>query len=808
MNRSPFEIFRRNQRQFMVVLTGLAMFSFVFLDAATSRSDRLPMSLGILTVALICAGGLWVIGSPRGKGGEWAMYGAIVGAVIAFFGFRAQTNAPVFVSNIKNFSRTEIQELQARRVLANRFLYAATKNQFMSFGGTNEEQIVMRAIHHAEAQKLGISVSNEAVVSFIKQATSEKLSRPDYEKILRDLHIGESELFAILREEMAIDLFEQMDAPPRQRFGNGTVQTPLALWKEFQMLQVRQSMDVVAVPVAQFVSQVPEPKDSELVAFFEKLKDKQPGQDGRPGFRQERKVKLAYVAAEFEAFEKLVGDITDDEVSTYYDKNKESYRVFDLPDSPADPKGPAFPDDDAPANALQPANVEAPAAPLENPPNVPGDKPEGNSPPAPDKPENGAACSADEDKPASDEKPSAEVKPADEKPSDKKPEADKPGESQPAATDSGLPPTPGTTLPDMKQPEPKYRVLDDTLKTEIRETIMKLRAFEKMGKAIEQATSEMGRLNDEYLNGNTPEEKTKLGEEITKKLKKYAEEHGLRYAETKTMTQAEMMNAVDEPLAMSMQPSPNPFQPGSSVPELAFDDDLLFWPRTSDAFVRDKRFAYWKIANIPSKVPEFKEVKEQVVEALKFETARPLAERRAKELADLVKAEKKPMTQVMEGQTVNNLPDGPTIIVQKTGRFTWLNVPRNIPMQFNQQMPEPQISVVNGVERPDNEFMKYVFNELSPGGIGVVPNQIRSAYYVVQVTERDGVPTGDDEENLALKALQQQFLNEGRTGFFNPAYMALARYPMMEILMERQKSLKARYGLEETVNRSSEPMEP
>ncbi len=816
MNGSPFEIFRRNQRQLMVVVTGLAMFSFVFLDAATSRSGELPTSLGVVTVALLCAGGLWVIGSPRGKGSEWALYGAIIGGVIAFFGIRAQSNSAVVTSNMGSFSRSELQRLQARRVVANRFMMEASKNRFNIFGDTSDEQIVMRSLHLAEAKKYGISVTDDAVDEYIKKVTQEKLARPDYEKILRDLQVGESDLFDILKEELAIQLFQQMDFPPRQRFGQGTVQTPLSLWKQFQMLQVRQSLDTVAVPVSQFVSQVPEPKESELLEFFANHKALRPGQDGRPGFVQERKVQLAYVAAEFETFEKAVGDITDDEVSEYYTKNKERYRVFEVPDSPSDPKGPAFAEDDAPANALQPANVEsAKPEPEKEAPTTP-EKPEADKkdekpaeekptdkpePPAPDKPEEGAAESSC----GAEDKPAAEEKPVEEKPVEPKPEGEKPTEEKPAATETPakpeaekleLPPTPGTN-PDAKaEAPPKYRDLDDTLQAEIRETIMKERAFEKMGVAIEKAMEEMGRLNDEYLRAETPEARVTAGETITKKLKTFAEEHGLRYVETKPMSQSELMNAVDEPIAMSMQPSANPFQPGASVPEQAFDDDLLFYPRPADAFVRDKRFAYWKIADFPSKVPEYQDVKDQVVEAWKFEMARPLAEKRAKELANLVETAKKPMSEVLTGQTVNNLPDGPAVTVHPTSRFTWLNVPRNIPMQFQQQMPEPQISVIDGVDRPDNEFMKTVFEDLAVGQTGVAANQIRSAYYVVQVKDRDGVPEKTDDDNLALKSLQQQFLMDGRTGFFNPAYMALARYPQSEIVMQWQSKLKDRYNLE------------
>lgn len=806
MNGSPFALFRRNQRQLMVVVTGLAMFSFVFLDAATSRSGEVPVSLGVVTVALICAGGMWIIGSPREKGGEWALYGAIVGAVIAFFGIRAQSNAPVITTNMGTFSRSELQRLQGRRVIANNFMAEASKNRFNVFGGTNEQQIVMRSLHLAEAQKLGISVNDESVNNYIKEITQEKLSRPDYEKILRDLHVGESDLFDILKEELAIQLFQQMDFPPQQRFGQGTVQTPLSLWKAFQMLQVRQSLDTVAVPVSEFVKQIPEPKNSELLAFFDKYKDKRAGENnGSPGFVQERKVQLASVAAEFETFEKLAGEVTEAEVAEYYAKNKERYRVFEVPDSPSNPsEGPSF-GEDAPANALEPANVAPPATP---------EKKNENSPPEPTKPEDGAADESScgvEDKPAAEEKPAEEAKPAEEKPADVKPtetpaEGAKPAEkkpadaaapAQPAKEVLTLPPTPGGSPEIVPAAPPKYRELDDTLKAEIQESILKERAFEKMGAAIERALAAMSTLNDEYLRAETAEAKIAAGEAITKKLKAYAEEHGLKYTETSLMTYADLRNAVDEPIAMSMQPSPNPMQPGAMIPDLVFDDDLLFYPRPADAFRGDRRFAYWKIADVPSKVPEFKDVEAQVVEAWKFEMARPLAEKRAKELADLVNTSKKPMSEALTGQTVNNLPDGPAATVHHTSRFTWLNVPRNIPTQFNMQMSEPQISSIDGVDGANNEFMKTVFEDLAVGQTGVAANQLRSAYYVVQVKDRDGVPEKPDDDNLALKALQQQFLVQGRTGFtFDPAFMAMARYPQNEIIGQWQNKLKEKYQIE------------
>ena len=43
--RSPFEIFRKNQKQLMVVLIGLAMFAFIILDSLTQMDEPDNMSL-------------------------------------------------------------------------------------------------------------------------------------------------------------------------------------------------------------------------------------------------------------------------------------------------------------------------------------------------------------------------------------------------------------------------------------------------------------------------------------------------------------------------------------------------------------------------------------------------------------------------------------------------------------------------------------------------------------------------------------------------------------------------------------------
>ena len=127
MAGSPFDVFRRNQRQLLVVLTGMAMFAFIFMDSVSMRTGEMPRSLNVVLIAGICAAGMWFVGNPRGKGSELALYGALIGGVIAFFGLRASGQQPVAVTEIGNFTREDLIEIAQRRQQANQFVQLASK---------------------------------------------------------------------------------------------------------------------------------------------------------------------------------------------------------------------------------------------------------------------------------------------------------------------------------------------------------------------------------------------------------------------------------------------------------------------------------------------------------------------------------------------------------------------------------------------------------------------------------------------------------------------------------------------------------
>jgi len=823
MAGSPFAIFRRNQRQLMVVLTGLAMFAFIFLDSATQSSGELPRSLLIVLVAMACAGGMWVIGSPRGKGNELALYGAMVGAVIAFFGLRTIGAPPVVSTSIGSFTRDDFQAAAIRRGYANRFVAFAADNARSPFGSTDDESLLQRTILLHEAKQRGIGVSDDAVTAYIEKITDNKLPLPKYKEILRDLGISEGDLYAILREELTAQLALAMDLPPAQQSGMAPLETPLAFWKQYEKLQVSQALDVAAIAVEPFVALVPEPNEVELQQFFDRYKNQLPDGIGGPGFLQDRKVNLAYLAADFERFEEQVAAPTDAEVEAYYIANKPRYQLLVAPpDFPGSPTEPDFMEDAAPASALEPANLESPAAPA-------GDL--NNTPPAPTLPESGAEAAsrarplvvqpvsflqdatpeANADS-ASEAKPETPAKPAEPAATPSAtPAAESPATESPAAPAApaapklelpGLPP--GLNMPDLGLPpgpgeaaaEPQYRELDADLKLEISETMLRERAFIAMGTAVDKAFDEMTKMADEYLGLLEPAEQAKKAEELTERLKAYAEKHHLSYVETGLKTRVELLSSLDETIGAASEPSDNPMQArGTTVAERAFENDTLYYPYRADSLLRDKRYSYWKLEDVAPRVPELAEVKDVVVAAWKLAQAKPLAEKRANELAEKAKAAGQPLTTVLSGETVTGKTDGLPISVRETPKFTWLSMPQNLPFQFNPMfMPPPQLSFIDGVSQAGNNFMKKVFEEIGPGQYGVAPNESTSIYYVVQVKQRDASPT-ETGDNLGLRALQSQFLNDGRGGFEQGPYFHLGRAALFEQFNDWRQSYEQRYAV-------------
>lgn len=792
---SPLEAFRKHQRVMMAALTALSMIAFIFLDNI-GQGSQIPPGMTVLLLALICGAGLWFVGASRGKGSEWASAGAIIGAIVGFISFYTSGPPAVATTTVRSFTRSDISSLQSKRNVANNFVFGAIRKakietrQNVGFGSAEPEAMVDHALRVHEAHQQGIHLSDSAVTEFINDLTGKKLNKADYKAVLREIGISEGDLYNVLREELEARLVTGLNAPP---YGGGgrlpVTQTPEQFWQYFRRLHVKETISAVSLPVAAFVGQVPEPKDTQLASFFEQHKNSLPA-PGRPGFLIPERVRLAYLVADFEKFEGKATEPTDAEIAEYYEKNRERYRVRAIPESG---KG-VMPE--GPADAGQPANDGRPPAPA-LPEDAAAPKQGEPSAPAPVKPEGEAAgeakpksCGEDEvgetataadaiqvaqaeEKPAAATSPAqpepakAAESPAADKPAADKPAAEAPAADQPAKTGlelPALPPLPGVAG-GAKPAEPQYRTLDDDLRSEIRDQILRERTFQLMGDAIDVGFKTMENLSGGFLGKDDAELKDAYIA-AADALKMVAKEQNLEYVETQLLTEEQLSDGKTEPIGVALdgaQPS-NPFAQASSVASEVFGTPQVYFARRAES-VGERRYAYWKIADEEPRVPEFKDegVRDAVVAAWKLDQARPLAEKRARELAELARKNGGELDAALAGQTVTGAADGNAVTVLNPPRFSWMSQPQNVPQQSFLPTQPPTISSVLGIDSPGPAFMRTVFEELGPGEAGVAVNATGTEYYVVRVKDRDGSGATPDAA-IAAQSLLQQFANEGRTG--------------------------------------------
>lgn len=419
--KSPFAIIRKHQKIMMVITIGLCMFAFIFLGSIEQSGGQgmLPI-LGVM----MGAGVFWVLGNQAGKAGSYTVLGAILGLLLGLLIPRLNTTSAEVATSVRDFSGRELQQLINNRHNANKFMssaYAETHKmpddpnlsgifaqlwqrghqmaQFQLTSQKPDEDVIIGYLLRHEAERMGITVSDEYVIEHIQQITTPSalfgqdegpLSKAEFKDIRANLGLSETELFDILRDELQAQIALSLLVP-------ATPQIPEQSWQDYRKVHVRQSIEIAALNVDTFAGELEEPTESELQAFFEQHKANFPGQTGpgAPGFRQPRKVQLAFLEADYETVEGEVPDITEEEITAYYEENKDVlYRVQTIPD-PEFPDIPITPFGDKsksdasktpgpklldPNEATKPTNEDAKKDEAEQPSKKPAEKPEVEAP--------------------------------------------------------------------------------------------------------------------------------------------------------------------------------------------------------------------------------------------------------------------------------------------------------------------------------------------------------------------------------------------------------------------------------------------
>ena len=841
---SPLELFRKNQKVLMVPLTILAMFAFIVLGQM--NADQVPPILGMLFVGPL----FWFLGKDRGKGKEFAAVGVVLGFLLGYMYMPRMGTANVVTSTAGEIDQQQYQIMLQNRQIANQFVaqsYFAslTEEEMQSarvpqgalfgfpFVQSTEDDMILEFLLRKEADQMQLVVSDDAVSNYISRYTNNKLSQEAFKRVCQQLGVTQGRIYEILRDQLKARLAFQLKSPEVSL-------TPDQYWNFYQKFNVREELEVAALPVEDFKKEIAEPTDAEMKAFYENYKAVMPNEKGpgAPGLLQPPKVKVEYLLADYEETEKQVKAVTEEEIKAFYEENKETlYKNNPIPNDPSMnfPGAPVAPQGDQPVEAPKPAapkpaaEEKAPAKPeapkaekAKTPAPKAEDKPKPEAKPETEKPKTDSkdktsaldskqttfVALLDEKQPAKPEpakKESTEKQPAkkesapaaDTKPADKpakaaeKPEikpaqpsekpADKPAASQPESA---------TTAPPPLEP---YRPLNDELKSEIRDQLLRERTLALMQEKIDAAATFMNDLSYK-VNSPATGETPPTPKEITEQLKSYAAKNKLVYNITPMMTAREIMESEKYPLGTAREPTLNEFtaQPRTVIEQLfGTPMDQLYTTFEAEDSFSSALISYWKVDHTDTMVPKFDdpEIKQEIIAQIKTEKARPLAQKRAEELQALItKAKDKEMQAALKGQTITGQKEGTELLTQTTESFSWMRTSTagaSNPFSF----PRPELSTISAIDGAGNDFMEQVFDNMQEGDVGVAMNADKSICYVVKVINR--IPSTPGGQT----AMYQEFLKTDLFFFFSP-YLPMAQQEQVQTIQNWGKDLLAKYNVQ------------
>ncbi|MDR0704398.1 MAG: hypothetical protein LBF88_05350 [Planctomycetaceae bacterium] len=303
----PFKSFQQNRKKWLAVLGILTMISFIIL----------PVFMG------------WYPSSGRtgpAKLASCRRYGSI-----------DEQNVDVLVQNRNDLGRFYLvlyRQLadpnNQERMIALRSLErtASEYDQILE-----PEELVNNWLLTQYAKELGMSIDKTNIINYLTLLTGGSLTNTVYQSTLKAVGMTEQRFEYLITLEL---LYVRM----REMFEIGlNVIPPSTRWEWFQRLNRQITAEVAAVPVEQFIDQIAEPTNAQLQNFFDENKNKpfNPTQI-ESGFTIPDKIAFQYVKAVPD--QKVLDSIAEEEIKQYYEENKET--LFRRPVQPIE-TSPMFP---------------------------------------------------------------------------------------------------------------------------------------------------------------------------------------------------------------------------------------------------------------------------------------------------------------------------------------------------------------------------------------------------------------------------------------------------------------------------------
>lgn len=735
---SPFYLFRKYQRAFIAIAAVVAMFIFVVADPLMS----------------------WL---QSGSG--------------------PQRNAKEVLASWDGGEITamELDRLTQRRYKINQFLgvmFERARQQIEQEGGTAEppsnlpdlrlrtdnyqaiqQGCVYTRVFADLARESGISVSDKFINHYLKKWGLGKTGDAEIAGLLSQINLSDKALFSGLRELLMTNfytnslVFSTAGSLPEER------------WEDWKKLNERIVLQATVLPTEKFLSEVPEPSDAALKQFYEEFKDRIPGLSDRemgtylpspdPGFREPRKVKLQYLVGNLDDWtEKSKDSITDEAIAEYYEANKATMFVktsasastsidglFD--DEPEEEDSTeaaaseeaetAAESEESEETSAEEANETAAEAATESAGEAPAEQPsdQDSGQVAGESPFRLAAFQTESD--------DSEAAEATAEPSDEASETESADDAEEQTPDSE--PVESDTAEDSTEYEPLENVKD-----QIRRTLAEEKGFEALQKVFRETSAKLEAAYNPYgadvvsariEEKEIPEPPAKLAD-----YKAIAAETGLTSEETVLLSQQELSETFVGKAAGDQTGSRRVFQ-------LMFSEDIEPYDPIQAIDMAGNAYIVCKTEDVPSRVPDFEEVKEDVLAAWKKSEAAKLALSKAEELAKSAQE---------SGDTLAAIAGDQEVVT--TDAFSWRTLGTN---QTGNQ-PFPRLGEAPPLKSVGEEFMEKAFS-LTPDEKLAVMNHDRSAAYVIRLDRRD----------LTEEEMKNQFLSDSVNGWYGGQMMEFVR---------------------------------
>lgn len=614
------------------------------------------------------------------------------------------------------------------------------------------DELVNRYIFSTYAADLGLQVDDEAVRTFLKKLSGDRMSMSEIKKVLDDV-IGDTpeartRLFNWMRRELASKAVERMI------FSSQAGVAPDGAWEQFKMMMQRAQIEFIALPTEKYVDKVTDkPGQAELKTLYDELKRNYRRFD-RPdiGLIRPEEIAFGWVKAEINAYlQEEKKKITDKQVEEYYEKNKTNYKKETKPpvqppksDEDKKPEGAETtestetkPESDKPEaeegktppadpNATKPESTD-PAESKKDPknePEKPAEQPSGepakSADPASDpKSEEPAQTPKDsdgedvslisiisQDAPAKEQEP---AKPAGDPPAAPQQKTDPNAGQEPAKeAQSGQKsadapagqdkPAEEKPVQDAKvEPEDEFKPLSEVAEL-IRSDLAAKPAEDRYNQALKDAETELRALWKKVNLGEG-----KIDQDALKKFD--LEAFAAKYLFTSGRIPLSPPDKVQKEFEIGK------FQ--GFLQEAYFSDKpMLYEPRVikGNQFLSNEAYIYWRTEHKDEVEPKFEECEEDLRKAFRYRKAKEFAREDAKSKAAEVKG----------GKTLKEVFPKENVLV--TGEFSYKT-------PFSRSVGE-----IPEIPGAGEAFLSEVF-KMQTGQTKEIPLADQSEFYVVQLTK-------------------------------------------------------------------------